>query len=76
MTFVFAGILTERLSGAVAVLAGLTGLLGGAAHYAAVVTDRSERGIERATGFGYFLGFAVGEHPTLLAARGGSAEPP
>ena len=60
MAPVLAGIFTETLPGAVAVLAGLTGLLGGAARYAAVLADRSERGIERATGFGYLLGFAIG----------------
>ena len=60
MPFVYAGILTSELSGAVAVLAGLTGLFGGAAHYAAVLANRSERGVERATGLGFFSGFAIG----------------
>jgi hypothetical protein len=36
MVFVLGGILTRALSGAIAVLVGLTGLFGGAAHYAAV----------------------------------------
>jgi hypothetical protein len=55
-----AGIFTDALSGAVAVLIGVTGLFGGAAHYAAVLTGRSEREVERATAIGFFLGFGLG----------------
>jgi hypothetical protein len=60
MTFVLGGILTRALSGAVAVLGGLTGLFGGAAHYAAIFAGFSEREVERATGLGFFFGFALG----------------
>ena len=55
-----AGIFTNALSGAVAVLIGVTGLFGGAAHYAAVLAGRSEREVERATAIGFFLGFGLG----------------
>ncbi len=57
---VLGGIFTDALSGAVAALIGFTGLFGGAAHYAAVLADRSEREVERATGIGFFLGFGLG----------------
>lgn len=56
----FAGIFTDALSGAVALLIGATGLIGGAARYAAVLAGRTEREIERATAFGFFLGFGLG----------------
>ena len=56
----FAGIFTDALSGAVALLIGSTGLIGGAARYAAVLAGRTEREIERATAFGFFLGFGLG----------------
>lgn len=57
---VLAGIFTDALSGAVALLIASTGLIGGAARYAAVLANRTEREIERATAFGFFLGFALG----------------
>ncbi len=60
MALVFAGIFTDALSGAVAALLGFTGLFGGAAHYAAVLAGRSEGEVERATGFGFFFGYALG----------------
>jgi hypothetical protein len=41
-------------------LIGFTGLFGGAAHYGAVLAGRSEREVERATGFGFFFGFGLG----------------
>lgn len=56
----FGGIFSDALSGAVALLIGSTGLIGGAAHYAAVLVGRTEREIERATAFGFFLGFGLG----------------
>jgi hypothetical protein len=65
MALVLGGIFTNALSGAVAALVGFTGLFGGAAHYAAVLGGRSEREIERATGFGFFVGFGLG---TLVLA--------
>ena len=57
---VLGGIFTEALSGAAALLIGSTGLMGGAARYAAVLAGRSEREIERATAFGFFFGFGLG----------------
>jgi hypothetical protein len=60
------GIFTDALSGAVAVLIGSTGLLGGAARYAAVLAGRTEREIERATAFGFFLGFGIGTLALLV----------
>jgi hypothetical protein len=60
MTLLLAGIFTDALSGAVALLIGSTGLIGGAARYAAVLVGRSEREVERATAFGFFLGFGLG----------------
>lgn len=66
--FILAGIFTDALSGAVAALIGFTGLLGGAAHYAAVLASRSDREIERATGIGFFLGFALGTLALLIDA--------
>lgn len=56
----FGGIFTDALSGAVALLIGSTGLIGGAAHYAAVLGQRTEREIERATAIGFFFGFGLG----------------
>lgn len=57
---IFGGIFTDALSGTVALLIGSTGLIGGAARYAAVLSGRIEREIERATAFGFFLGFGLG----------------
>ena len=62
------GILTDALSGAVAALLGFTGLFGGAAHYSAVLAGRSEREVERATGVGFFLGFALGALALVIDA--------
>ena len=54
-------IFTEALSGAAAFAALSTGLIGGAARYAAVLSGRSEHDVERATAIGFFvgLGFAL-----------------
>ena len=60
------GIFTDALSGAVALLIGSTGLIGGAARYAAVLAGRSEREIERATALGFFLGFGLGTLALLV----------
>jgi hypothetical protein len=65
-----AGLLIDVLSGAVAVLLGCTSLLGGAAHYGAVLANRSEREIERATGFGFFLGAVIGTIALALDVLG------
>jgi hypothetical protein len=43
----FGGIFTDALSGAIAVLIGVTSLFGGAAHYAAVLAGRTKRETER-----------------------------
>ena len=59
-TLLLGGIFTDALSGSVALLIGSTGLIGGAARYAAVLVDRTEREIERATAFGFFFGFGLG----------------
>lgn len=58
--FVFGGIFSNALSGAAALLISSTGLIGGAARYAAVLAGRTEREIERATAFGFFFGFGLG----------------
>jgi len=63
---VLAGIFTEALSGATALLIGSTGLIGGAARYAAVLANRTDREIERATAFGFFLGFGIGTLALLI----------
>lgn len=55
----------EAWPGEAAALVGFTGLFGGAAHYAVVLAGRSEREVERATGFGFFFGFGLG---TLVLA--------
>jgi hypothetical protein len=43
-----------------------TGLIGGAARYAAVLAGRTERDIERATAFGFFFGFGLGTLALLI----------
>jgi len=60
VVFVYAGVFTDELSGAVAALLAFTGLFGGAAHYGSVLAGRSKQKIERATAFGFFAGFTVG----------------
>jgi hypothetical protein len=56
----YGGIFTDELSGAIAALVGFTGLFGGAAHYAAILADRGKGEVERATAFGFFVGFGLG----------------
>jgi hypothetical protein len=58
--FTLGGIFTNAVSGAVAVLVGVTGLFGGAARYAAVLAGRSKPEVEKATAFGFFSGFGLG----------------
>lgn len=55
-----AGIFTEVLSDAAALVAVTTGLLGGAARYGAVLAGRTDRDVERVTAFGFFFGFVFG----------------
>jgi ribosomal protein S18 acetylase RimI-like enzyme len=59
--FAFATIQSEALSGAAALVALATGVMGGAARYAAVLHGRSENEVEKATAIGFFvgLGFTV-----------------
>jgi hypothetical protein len=54
-----ASIHSEALSGAAAVVALATGVIGGAARYAAVLIGRSEHQIERNTAIGFFMGLAL-----------------
>jgi hypothetical protein len=63
-----AGLFIDSLSGAIAVLVGFTGLFGGAAHYGAVLANRSDRDIERATGLGFFTGAVIGSIALVLDA--------
>jgi hypothetical protein len=60
LVLVYAGVFTDELSGAVAALLAFTGLFGGAAHYGSVLASRPKLKIERATAFGFFVGFTVG----------------
>jgi hypothetical protein len=61
MEFPLAAMHSEALSGTAALVALATGVIGGAARYAAVLHGRSEDEIERATAIGFFvgLGFTV-----------------
>jgi hypothetical protein len=68
MCLAFAGIFTHALSGAVTLLIGTSGLIGGGARYAAVLARRAEHEIERATAFGFFLGFGFGAFIVLIDA--------
>ena len=47
-------------------LIGTSGLIGGGAHYAAVLARKTEQEIERATAFGFFLGFGFGAFVLLV----------
>jgi hypothetical protein len=51
-----AAIHSETLSSAAALVALATGVIGGAARYAAVLGGRSENEVERATAIGFFVG--------------------
>jgi hypothetical protein len=57
---VVGGIFTNGLSGAVAVLIGLTGLVGGAGRYGAILRGKTPSEIDRTTAFGFFIGLGVG----------------
>jgi hypothetical protein len=54
--FFTATIHSEALSSMAALVALATGVLGGAARYAAVLNGRSEPEVERATAIGFFAG--------------------
>jgi len=64
--FSLGGIVSDALSGAVAVLVGVTGLFGGAARYVAVLAGRGKLEVERATAFGFFSGFCLGVLALLI----------
>ena len=55
-----AGIFTGATSDAFALVLGCTGLLGGAARYAAVLANRDDRAVDRATASGFFFGMVIG----------------
>ncbi len=55
-----AGLLADFISGGIANLVGLTGLLAGAAHYGAILAGLPPRKIERVTGIGFFVGAGLG----------------
>lgn len=57
--FLIASINSEALSGAAAVVALATGVIGGAARYGAVLSGRSENQIERNTAIGFFMGLGL-----------------
>jgi len=57
--FLIATIHSEALSGAAAVVALATGVIGGAARYTAVLSGRSENQIERNTAIGFFMGLGL-----------------
>jgi hypothetical protein len=65
-SFVVGRIFTEALTGAAAVVISSTGLIGGAARYGAVLADRSDREIEKATAVGFFLGLGIGIFALVL----------
>jgi hypothetical protein len=58
--FVIGGILTNGLSGAFAAVVGLTGLMGGAGRYGAILRGKTPSEIDRTTAFGFFIGLGVG----------------
>lgn len=62
----FAGLLIDAASSAVAILAGLTALLAGTAHYLAVLAGRNQRKVDVQTGGGFFVGMISGALPVLL----------
>lgn len=59
LDLVYAGVFTDELSGAVAVVLGCTGILGGAAHYGATLAGRSRQKVEFITALGFFGAFAL-----------------
>jgi hypothetical protein len=61
-----AGLLIEVASSAVAILAGLTGLMAGTAHYLAVLAGRNQRKVDVHTGSGFFVGMGIGAGLLLL----------
>lgn len=57
--FLVVAIYSEALSSAAALVALATGIIGGAARYAAVLNGRTEHQVERDTAIGFFSGLAL-----------------
>jgi hypothetical protein len=68
IVLVYAGIFTDELSGAVAVVLGCTGILGGAAHYGATLAGRSRQKVEFITALGFFGGILFGAFALAIDA--------
>jgi hypothetical protein len=65
-SFVLGGIFPNGLSGAVAVLIGFTGLVGGVGRYGATLLGLTPSEIDRATALGFFGGLGVGFFAVLI----------
>lgn len=59
-SFIFGGIFPNGLSGAIAVLLGFTGLVGGVGRYGAILQGLTPNDIDRATALGFFGGLGAG----------------
>lgn len=68
LDLLFAGLATDAFSSVAATLVAFTGLFGGASRYAAVLSGRSRTEVERATGLGFFAGFAIAILVVLIDA--------
>jgi hypothetical protein len=66
----FAGIFTEAASDVAALALAATGLIGGTAHYGAVLAGRTEEETEWATAIGFFVGVGFGGLALLMEAVG------
>ncbi len=64
--FVLGSVLTQDLSGAIALIVACAGLFAGAARYAATLMRRSKEEIDLATAYGFFFGAALGCFIVLL----------
>jgi hypothetical protein len=65
---VLAQIFTEATSDAAALALASTGLIGGGAHYAAVLRRQTEGEIERVTAIGFFVGLGFCGTALLMEA--------
>ena len=63
-----AGIFTKAASDVAALALASTGLIGGAAHYGAVLVRRTEAEIEWITAVGFFVGLGFGGVALLMEA--------
>jgi hypothetical protein len=66
--FVLAGVFTEVASDVAALAIASTGLVGGTAHYGAVLAGRTEPEVELATAAGFFVGLGFGGLALLVEA--------